>query len=227
MTKSEGIRMTSYVQNDAEKQMAELKSAWEIAQGKADKLGKLSTEELRQQGEEKCRQIGEAIAQRYLDNVEPLNLGIELDKHLEEERELIKRAVASRLIQALALSSRSGASCGPAGRDGGMKQSNRGGAAYLRLEKIIQGIASLEPQSRAITERLRQLFQEYEEVTREARQEIERKDKEILHRLRISGTAVGAINVEAVPGWQQAWQRLRQPFEPRLDHLKQELTKLF
>jgi len=224
MTKSEGIRMTSYVQNDAEKQMAELKSAWEIAQGKADKLGKLSTEELRQQGEEKCRQIGEAIAQRYLDNVEPLNLGIELDKHLEEERELIKRAVASRLIQALALSSRSGASCGPAGRDGGMKQSNRGGAAYLRLEKIIQGIASLEPQSRAITERLRQLFQEYEEVTREARQEIERKDKEILHRLRISGTAVGDINVEAMPQWQQTWHRLRKPFEPRLDNLKQELV---
>ncbi len=185
--------------------MAELKSAWEIAQGKADKLGKLSAEELRQQGEEKCRQIGEAIAQRYLDNVEPLNLGIELDKHLEEERELIKRAVASRLIQAMDL---------------------RFFTSFRmtdKLEKTIQGIASLEPQSRAITERLRQLFQEYEGATREARHEIERKDKEILHRLRISGTAVGDINVEAMPQWQQTWHRLRKPFEPRLDNLKQEL----
>jgi hypothetical protein len=213
MTKSGGIRMTSYAQNDADKPMAELKSAWEIAQEKADKLGNLSAEELRQQGEEKCRQIGEAIAQRYLDNVEPLDLGIELDKHLEEERELIKRAVASRLIRAMDL--RFFAALRMTG--------NEGFRMTDKLEKTIQGIASLEPQSRAITERLRQLFQEYEGATREARQEIERKDKEILHRLRISGTAVGDINVEARPQWQQTWQRLRKPFEPRLDNLKQEL----
>ena len=207
--------------------MGELKSAWEIAQGKADKLGKLSAEELQQQREEKCRQIGQAIAQRYLDNLEPLDLGIELDRHPEEERELIKRAVASRLIQALDLSSRSETSPDTTGRHGRVKQNNRSGGVYLRLERITQGIASLEPKSGAITERVRQLFQEYEGATREARHEIERKGKEILHQLRISGTAVGDINVEAMPQWQQTWHRLRKPFEPRLDNLKQELVTVF
>jgi hypothetical protein len=211
--------------------MAELKSAWEIAQGKADRLGKLTAEELRQQGQEKCRQIGEAIAQRYLDNVEPLDLGIELDKHPEEERELIKRAVASRLIQAMDLrffaepvlsDMRFFAALRMTGNEG-FRTTDTSFRTTDKLEKTIQGIASLEPQSRAITERLRQLFQEYEGATREARQEIERKDKEILHRLRISGTAVGDINVEAMPQWEQIWHRLRKPFETRLDNLKQEL----
>ena len=207
--------------------MGELKSAWEIAQGKADKLGKLSSEELQQQGEEKCRQIGQAIAQRYLDNLESLDLEVELDKHSEEEKGLIKRAVGSHLIQALELSSQSGTSRRPTERDGGMKQNNRSGGAYFRMERIIQGIAGLEPKSGAITERMRQLFQEYEGATREARREIERKGKETLHQLRISGTAVGDINIEAMPQWQQTWHRLREPFEPRLDNLKQELLRVF
>lgn len=203
--------------------MGELKSAWEIAQEKANKLGRLSPEELEQQREEKCRQIGQAIAQRYLDNLGSLNLGIELDRHPEEEKGLIKRAVASRLIQALDLGSRLATSPDTTGRHGRVKQNNRSGGVYLRLEKIIRGIDSLEPKAGAITERVRQLFQEYEEATREARREIERKGREILHQLRISGTAVGDINVEAMPQWQQTWHRLREPFEPRLDNLKEEL----
>jgi len=203
--------------------MGELKSAWEIAQGKADKLGKLSAEELQQQGEERCRQIGQAIAQRYLDNAESLDLEVELDKHSGEEKGLIKRAVASHLIQALELSSQLGAGRRPAEADGGMKQNNGSGGAYFRLERIIQGIAVLEPKSGAVTQRMSQLFQEYERAAREARRQIERKGKETLHQLRISGTAVGDINVEAMPQWQQTWHRLREPFEPRLDNLKREL----
>jgi len=199
--------------------MGELKSAWEIAQEKANKLGKLSAAELRQQREEKCRQIGQAIAQRYLDNVESLDSGIELDRYSEEEKGLIKRAVASRLVQALELSTGWGTRGGP----GAAVESYRSGGACPRLDQIIQAIASLEPKSGAITERVRQLFQEYEGATREARHEIERKGKEILHQLRISGTAVADINVEAMPQWQQTWHRLGVPFEPRLDNLKQEL----
>jgi len=193
--------------------MGELKSAWEIAQGKADRLGKLSAEELQQQREEKCRQTGQAIALRYLENIEPLELDVELEKHPEEEKGLIKRAAAKRLLEALELGSQSGTGRRPAGGDGGM-------------DRVIQGIARLEPKSGAIIEQLRQLFQEYEAATGQTGREIESKGRERLHRLRISGTAAGAINMEAMPEWQQAWQRLKQPFQPRLDQLKQELTKL-
>ncbi len=204
--------------------MGELKSAWEIAQDKADRLGKLSAEELRQQREEQCRQIGQAIAQKYLDNLESLDLDAELEKHSEAEEELIKTAVAGHLVQALKLSSQSGTSRRPTEREGGMEQNNSSGGAYFRMERVIQGIAGLEPKSGTIIEQVRQLFQEYEGATREAGHEIERKGRETLHQLRISGTAVGDINVEAMPEWQQTWHRLKEPFEPRLDHLKQELT---
>ncbi len=199
--------------------MGELKSAWEIAQGKADKLGKLSAEELQQQREEKCRQIGQTIAQRYLDNVESLNLGIELDGHPEEERGLIKRAVASCLIQVLNLSTGWGTRGGP----GAAVETYRSGGGCARREKIVEGIASREAISGGNSARVWPVFHEYEGATRGARHEIERKGKEILHRLRISGTAVADINVEAMPQWQQTWHRLRKPFEPRLDTLKQEL----
>ena len=40
--------------------MGELKSAWEIAQEKANKLGKLSDEEKEQQTRQRYRQIGQA-----------------------------------------------------------------------------------------------------------------------------------------------------------------------
>lgn len=196
--------------------MSDLKSAWEIAQEKAKKLGKLSHEEVRQQREEQCRQIGAAIAQRYLDNPEPLSLRAELNKHSEEEQVLVKRAILGYLIQAMDLSHRSG-------RSPDSTRYNHSGEVYLRLEKIVQGIASLEPTTATITGQISQLCQEYEGAIRKTKQEIERKSRETLHQLRISGTAVADINIEATPQWQQSCHKLIEPFQPRLDSLKQEL----
>jgi hypothetical protein len=84
---------------------------------------------------------------------------------------------------------------------------------------------SLGPKSQPIVERVTGLVQEYEQAKREIRQELQGKDRGILHQLRISGTAVGDINVEATPQWQQNEQRLLEAFSPRLDALKQELIK--
>ena len=175
--------------------MGELKSAWEIAQEKADRLGKLTVEEEAQQREQRYRQIGTAIAQRYLDNPETLNLTTELNKRPEEEQESVKRAILNHLIQA------------------------------MDLEKAIQGIVSLEPESQPVIEKITRLLQEYEVAEKKTKQELESNYRETLHQLRVSGTAVGAINVEATPQWQQAQQRLVEALEPRLNSLKQELTK--
>jgi hypothetical protein len=35
---------------------------------------------------------------------------------------------------------------------------------------------------------------------------------------------VGEINIEATPEWQETWHKLAQPFEQRLNNLKQELV---
>ena len=181
--------------------MSELKDAWEIAREKANKLGKLSPQEMQQQREQEYRQVGKGIAQRYLDHPDPLNLSIELDSRPTEGRDFTVRTITGYLAQAMDLESHS------------------------RLEKIIQGIAAIEPRLQPVIEQIRELAQEHEQTLRMTRQAIENKGREALHQLRISGTAVGAINTEAVPEWQQNWRKLTEPFVPKLDNLKHELIK--
>ena len=184
--------------------MGKLKSAWEIAQEKADRLGKLSLAEMQRQREQECRQIGRAIAQRYLDNPETLSLAIELNKY-QEKKDLVRQATLTHLTQAIDL--RFLTSFG----------------MTSKAEKIIQGIAAIEPKSESIIERIRGLAQEYEQLADKTRRAIEIKCRETLHQLRISGTAVGNINIEATPQWQQSWHSLTEPLKPRLDSLKREL----
>lgn len=198
--------------------MSDLKSAWEIAQEKADRLGRLSAEELQQQREEACRESGRGIAQRFIDSPDAVDLEAEIGKHGEEERALVKGAVVKRLAEALELGSEP-----PTGaRAAGQGQSD---TASLRLEKTVDAIAALEPERGAIVEQIRSLIQEYVAAAGKTprKQEIEKKGRDTLHRLRISGTAVGDINVEAAAQWQQSWQELSQAFAARLDNLKQEL----
>lgn len=197
--------------------MAELKSAWEIAQEKANKLGKLSTQEIQQQREQECRQSAVAIAQKYLDESEPPNLALELNNYPTRERDLIGRAILNHLAQAMGLESWSGTSPDPT------KYNNRSGGVYPRLEKIIQGIAAIEPKLQPIVEQIRELDQEYAQAVRKTRRAIENRGRETLHQLRLLGTAVGSINIEATQEWQQSRHRLTEPFTPRLDSLKQEL----
>jgi hypothetical protein len=181
--------------------MSELKNAWEIAREKANKLGKLSPQEMQQQREQEYRQVGKGIAQRYLDHPEPLNLSVDLDSRPTEGRDLTVRTIIGYLVQAMDLESHS------------------------RLEKIIQGIAAIEPGLQPVIEEIRKLAQEHDQVLGMTRQAIENKGREALHQLRISGTAVGAINTAAVPEWQQNWRKLTGPFLPKLDNLKHELIK--
>ena len=187
--------------------MGELKSAWEIAQEKADRLGKLSAEEEAQQRKQRCCQIGQALAHRWLDSFDPPNIATELDNYGENERSLIKQATLNCLAEAI-----------------DFKSSKIGDIS--RLERAIQGIASLEPKSQPIIEGVTKLVQEYEGEERKTRRELESKAREILHQLRISGTAVSDINIEATPQWQQDQQHLIEALNPRLDSLKQELTNI-
>jgi len=179
--------------------MGELKSAWEIAQEKARKLGELSAEEQRQQLEERCQQIAQAITRRYLDQ-EGLDIATELNNCPEGEKDLVRQATLSYLTQ-------------------GMELRNP-----QRLEKIAQGILSLEPKLQPIVGQIIELAREYEQAGSKIRQEIVNKGRETLHQLRISGTAVGNISIQATAEWQETWRRLIEPFEERLDSLKKGLV---
>jgi hypothetical protein len=181
--------------------MGEIKSAREIAQEKVSRLGELSPEERREQRQDRCRQIGKSLAEKYLSQYDIRLLEGELNKHNDQDKKLIKQATVHRLIEGINLKHGS------------------------RLDKISQGILTLANTENAIETigKIKELFQVYEEAESRERQEIEEAGKEILHQLRVSGTAISQINIRAKEEWEKRLTQLASPFEERLNDLKQEL----
>jgi hypothetical protein len=182
--------------------MGELKSSWEIAQERANRLGKLSAEEKEQQEIQGYRQIGQALAQKWLDSSQQLDMTGELNKHEEKERNIIKQAVIEHLIEAIEFTTTRGINS---------------------AKRVVEAISSLGPELQPKAEEISQLVQEYEGAEQKIRQELESNYRETLHQLRISGTAVDSINIEDNPQWQLARQELVESFTPRLNDLKQAL----
>ena len=179
--------------------MADIKSAWEIAQERVNRLGKLSAEEQKQQEEQECRQIAAGIAQKYLNSSETQDIATMLDKYSGEGKRLIELALFGLLTEAITFDSQT------------------------RAEKAAQGIVVMKPKSQPLIGRIIDLLTEYHQAGKTIKKEVETRTKEVLHQLRISGSAIGEINIEAGPQWQQNWQRVRRPLEQQLDALKQEL----
>jgi len=182
--------------------MGELKSAREIAQERANRLGKLSAEEKEQQERQGYRQIGQVLAQKWLDSSQRLDMTAELNKHGGKEREIIKQAAIEYLVEAIDFTTTQGINS---------------------VKRVIEAINSLEPELQPKAEEISQLVQEYEGAEQKIRQELESDYRETLHQLRISGTAVDAINIEADQKWQLARQGLVESFTSRLNDLKQAL----
>jgi hypothetical protein len=182
--------------------MGELKSAWEIAQEKANRLGKLSAEEKEQQEIQRYRQIGQVLVQKWLASSQQLDMPSELNKHGEKEREIIKQAVIEHLLEVIEFTT---------------------SRSIDSVKKVIEAISNLKPELQPKVEEISQLVQEYEEAEQRIRQELESNCRETLHQSRISGTAVGAINIEADVQWQVARRGLVESFTPRLNDLKRAL----
>jgi hypothetical protein len=182
--------------------MSELKSAWEIAQERANRLGKLSAEEKEQQEQQNYRQIGQALAQKWLDSSQQLDVAGELNKHEEKERNIIKQAVIGHLVEAIGFTTTQDINT---------------------AKRVIAAISSLEPQLQPKTAEITELVQEYEEAEQKIRHELEDNCRKTLHQLRISGTAVDSINIETNHQWQVASQELVEALTPRLNDLKQAL----
>src|SRR4030042_2212146 len=182
--------------------MGELKSAWEVAQERANRLGKLSAEEKEQQQKQGYRQIGQALAQKWMDSSQRLDVTAELGKYEEKDRDVIKQAMIEQLIGVF-------------------------GFANIRdidnMKWVIKAISSLRPELQPWAEEMGQLVQEYELAEQKMRQELEGSYRATLHQLRITGTAVDVINIETNSQWQQARQGLVCAPSPRLNASKQAL----
>jgi hypothetical protein len=187
--------------------VGEIKSAWELAMEKVEKLGKLSPEEVRRQKEEKYGSIGQGLAEKYLTGLALRDVRIELDKYKGEERELVRAALASKLIDAIEL-----------------------GDAE-RLSKVIEGISELNLKSReglaGIRAEIEQLFAECREAEQKKRREVETAARGVLHQLRISGSAIGSVNPEVVPEWKNELDKIALPYRERLDDIKARLRSGF
>jgi hypothetical protein len=183
--------------------MGELKSAWEVAQERANRLGKLSAEEKEQQQRQGYRQIGHALAEKWMDGSQRLDVTAELGKYEEKDRDVIKQAMIEHLVEVIGFEDTQVAD---------------------NVRRIIQAISSLSPELQPRAEEMGQLVQEYELAEQGIRQELEGSYRATLHQLRISGTAVGTINIETNPQWQLARHGLVESLTPRLNALKQALA---
>jgi len=183
--------------------MDELKSAWEIAEERASRLGKLSAEEQKQQEVQRCRQNGRALAGKWLEGSEKLNLPAEIGRHGPEERAMVKQAAVEHLAEAIEP---------PAT------------GSIDRVTRAIDGIESLAPELQPQVDEMRKLLHEYEGAERKVKQELEGAYRETLHRLRISGTAIAGINLDSTGEWQTARQRLVDALTRRLSDVKRTLT---
>jgi len=184
--------------------MGEIKSALEIAQEKANRLGKLSAEEKEQQERQRYRQIGQALAQKWLDSSRRPNITQELSKYEEKEREVIKQALIEHLAEVIEFTNTQGIDS---------------------TKKVIEALSSLGSELQPRAEEISELVQEYEGAEQKIRQELESSYRETLHKLRISGSAVDAINIEVDPNWQPAHRGLVESFTPRLNDLKRALIR--
>jgi hypothetical protein len=188
--------------------MGEMKSAFEKALEKAEKLGKLSPEEMRERREEEYAPIGRAIADRYLGHGHNGILEEEANRYSGDEKGIVIRAALWRLGEAMGLESDE------------------------VTERAMAGMLTLRGEEKIgeISERIRSLLREYREAKRqkyeEEKEDIERRERELLHQLRISGSAVGEINLRASEAWERISRELLSPFDERLNELKQELLNL-
>ena len=185
--------------------MGEIKSAWELAMEKVERLGKLSPEELKRQKEEKYGSIGHVLADKYLGGLGLWQLQVELDKYSAEEKELVKQALTARLVQSIELGSYEGLIC------------------------VIQGTLAVNSVNSAVgdvEERIEQLFNEYEREKGEEIREMEKSAGEVLRQLGISGSAIRALDPKVLSLCQESLARLAQPYRERLEVLKEKLVDL-
>ncbi len=189
--------------------MGEMKSALERALERADGLGTLSPEEMRKRKEEEHILIGEGLAKRYLEHgfSDVLLEGIgRFAEYNGEEKSVVDRAALSVMLQSI-----------------GLEDNDLSG-------KAIRGILDLKSDDRieSMCQEIEGVLREYHQAKQRCYQEkraaIEKSVRESLHRLRISGSAVGEINTGTGEEWKGIVRQLQSRFDGRLSKLKTSLA---
>ncbi len=183
-----------------------MKSALERALERAEKLGRLSPEERQKAKKEEYSAIGQGIAHRYLKQGDKAVLKHQIEQYEGEEGQIVSQAVFSVLLDKIEL-------------DDEEKTTAR----------AIEGLAALQ-QGEDLAEalgKIRELLAEYQQAKLKALEKgkslAAKAIREELHRLRISGSAVGEVNLKVSPAWNELMERFQPRFREQLTSLKQEL----
>ena len=180
----------------------ELKSAFDIAMERAQKLGDMSAQERQRSREEEFREIGEALGKRYLDGLPIRDVEIELRRY-EENRRIVIRHLLSFLLNTL---------------DTGNSE---------RAENILAAVQHYSGDSGAVAG-IRNLFNEYQKAIEQAWEEKQIKlgaaQRKALKLRGIFGSAVEPA-IETSPEWIEIRQRLDASYQKRFEETKTLLLK--
>lgn len=195
--------------------MGDIKSAYEIAMEKVEKLGEATDEERLKW---KYQPQGEELAARYLK--EKGNLVAELSQYSENEKKYVMEGAAGILIRNIGLP-----------KDDGAKKSNK---------RVMDGLKNLKSDKVAVENaysRIRNLFKHYDEQGEEQRKqayqslkaEFEVKMQQAIQQ-QLGSFGGARIDVEKQPQFQQEWHRLQIQLESQylnlLSEYKRELSDI-
>ncbi len=188
--------------------MGEIKSAFEKALERAEKLGKLSPEEMKKRKDAESTAIGKALAERYLEHGHSRVLKEESNRYTGDQKIIVSTAAIRRLVDAISL------------------QNNE------LTERAMEGISTLSDDARTLEAKRKivSLITEYKEAERQAyeqgKRRMDRRGAELLDELAISGSAIGEVKLGAREAWEEIREELSSRFDNRLQKLKQELLEL-
>lgn len=193
--------------------MGEMKSAYEKAMEKIEKLGKPSPEEV---GELEYVPKGNLIAARYLKG-EDIELVEEINRFEQKVRKYIHRGVEEILLENIILPQKE--------------------AQALANKRAIEGLVSLKKDkknSQALLEQLRMVFNYYEkakqQVAQQARQAVEMKLSEAMKAMEQQSGMKLKIDVESQPEYKEglfkAMAQLNQQYEKALKDWREHIKML-
>jgi hypothetical protein len=182
--------------------MERMKSAKEIALERVEKLGRISPEELKEERNRKCAELGRQLTLTYLTAHNPGEIEGELLKYSGEERNMVERSLWQDMVCKLELG-------------------NHDHLSFLlelasQMKNEIIGKAGPE---------ISDLFCSYQEAVERDKREIRNEGKNVLHGLRISGDAVGEINLRAKEEWKGKIEATALPYEQELGRIKEGLLQ--
>jgi hypothetical protein len=182
--------------------MGEIKKAWEIALEKAQNIKELPKDQIDKYNIEKCLMIGSNLAIRYLEQADPRQLEHELKKYFGKEKEVVKQAMAKKLIQAI--------------ETGNQKR-------LTAIKKALFLIFEEQTAFNETIEKIKDLFEQYDQINQKKKEELAIEGRKRLTALKISGEAIIEINPAAKDEWKQDLTFLKQLYEEKLNPLKLEL----